>query len=328
MSSRSGRRTRRQIEAVQKALGPAELAFLAGLAESATALRAWAESIKDSEVDRSAERARAFEETVTRVAPLFVNTNLVAMIAAGRPGSTAVMALSAERVALGRPLRVLRDGAETGFEWEGAEELAESIEEIEATPFDLRLEMVIEDPLTAEILVGAHIARGGFNDPLAFDPWSAGAMASSLLAHAVGTTSLALLAALADEAFMPPSALDGYIHVTRAAAVLLGGQEEWDEGFGPSSRVIEPLLAGFEPLDLEPADAHRLSGRMTSIFASGWRQEPFDPGDEDALVGQNLLAAAHDLGTRIGQMDLEPEEAESDLPALPSIFQPREPLIH
>lgn len=328
MSSRSSRRARRRGEAVNGTLGPAEVAFLDGLTESADALRAWAQSINDEEDDRTIERVRAFEQTVARAASLFKNTDLAAMIAANQPGSTAVMALSAERVALGRPLRVLQGGVETGLDWPGFEELAEGIEEIEATPFDLRLEMAIEDPLTAEMLVGAHIARAGDNDPLAFDPWSVETMAASLLAHAVATTSLALLSAQADEDFLSEAAIDGYIHVTRAAAVLLGGPGAWDEGFGPSSRVIEPILAGFEPLDLAPADAHRLAGRMTSVFALGWRGEPFDPGDEEAGVGVNLLAAAYDLGTRIGQFDLELNQPGNDLPALPSIFVPSEPLIH
>ncbi len=315
MSAKSSRR--RVRPPVPPVVGPAEQSFLDALAAAAAALSAWAQSILDDAPEPADDREAAYVEAISVAAERFRGTDVIKVLGNGGPGSLAAMSLAAERIALGRPLRVLVAGREDGFTWSGSEEIRAEIEGIEETPFFERMMLVAGDALSAELLVGAHLARGSENDPLPLDPWTADTMAESLLAHAVATASIALLAAPFDAIHMPEHDLHGYLHVAQAAAGLLGHPDEWSDGFGSASQVIEHILLGFEPLDLSLIDAHRLGGWMSSAFAAGWRGETFEPRDEAYGDGLSLLQAAYELGRRVGE-----EPIDDEVVVLPPISGP------
>ena len=317
---RSRARSRTRIVSALPVLTAADRRLATGLAAAIEGLQVMARGLLDGEPEQAETRFAVFSAACVEAADSFSGANLLPLLAGPeRAVAAAVLAALAERTALGHPPQA--DPADSPGPTSEAdfEEVDAEINRLEETDLLYRLEEVVGDPEVAGLLVGVHLAREGDNNPFAAPTWSDQARVESLLAAAIATAALAMIA---QDQGAPPTgpAIGDLLHVVQATYATLSplDQAELPGGFGTMSRVIEPCLWSTDLLDdLELTDDHRLSAGMVNAFLAGRLDEPADLSEETGEQAQALLRAAAAVGQALvhGASD---EERASDPFALPA----------
>lgn len=321
-------RSRRRSAAVRKPLTPplgvAEQRLAEALSQAVSRLQELARGWFRQEIDQADQRTDAFDVACTEAAGSFAGTNLTMVLGGpNRVASAALLALLAERVALGRPLMIRQDGVVEPFVFDAAQEIADDLCGLQMSALAERFERIDKDPETAAWMVGVHLAREGQNDPFAFPAWSDESMGESLLAAALMSAIMTMLRAEAEPGPEFEPHINGSIHVVQAAYSALSPDDRADfsSGFGSASQVVEECLLQSDLLDeLDVADVHRLSAKVAGAFLLGLIGDSLDFDGEVAEQAQALLTYAHAVGmsVEVGQADDDPFATSSQAHAEPA----------
>ena len=267
---------------------------------------------EDSDDERTDAAAEAFDGAIELAAARLNDINFAALLGRDNPVSLALMALAAERVALGlAPEMEDQDGHAVDLddpdEFASFEEFLEQVYDLEGLELLERLERFRDDPAAAALEVGVHLARDGFNDPFALPAWSSPCLHLCVAAAAVTSATLARLVVNLDLPANPvslgvgPAALTA---LTQAACLVYRTLDAQDiaaltGGHGTYAEVVADILYEADYLeDLDGTDCYRLSGLLLPAFAAGYAGAKLASNleAEDALQARALLAAAYETG--------------------------------
>jgi hypothetical protein len=344
MSSRS-RRRKAASTPVRAPLGEAEEQFLRRLGDVAEAVAGLATALQDGADDEQVGEAEERLEAARTAASHTGDIDILAILSSGRPETSVLMAVVAEREALGRPVMMTDGDPVVTADDDGYSPIAEIMDDILSMPFSDRVDAAAEDATAAALLAGVHVARSGDNDVFFLDPWQTDVLPECMAAAGITGAVLALArsrAACADGAHGDepcPGADDASLSESLLAAAMAsaagaGGIHMLSSGFSTESLVVERLLASDRDLDIDPCDAHRVSGYLVEAFLAGLDRTPFSIAEDDRDDGvvEGLLRTAEELGTEWADgsdgYDDDDDAALLELPPVPVSPVRERPLLH
>ena len=311
------------------ALDAAEQALASAFADGVGSLRRLSAALGEAEDENVLSLLADFDAAVLTISMIAKGVNLMPIVLGEDAASRVALGFLAEWRELGRELPGEVGPGRRDWLDDALADTADLADDVESLDVVERVSAYSADETAAALVLGAHLARGGDNDPFFHAPWSLHALGVSLLAAAAAAATLALAADLSgtEAEMLPGTSARGLAAAAWEAYAAMDPRDRAQlDGFGTASRVVEAALDAVDWIEgFEATDAHRLSALLLPAFVAGVSGgERPSGGRETGVTDRMLLEAAfaaggmaaeggRRAGVRIAIPAIEPEQGRPAL---------------